>query len=309
MGLVDGFYYGRAKIVTYSSAAADEGKIVKVTSTSTSSVWTGTFGEGLTLTFEVPMKDKYKIEVYDSTGVTVEYTTYQKAEYGGYYEVEVGLNTTTWTGIQRILDAGEELNLLNIGDEHTAVLTTGEEVIYQIAAINLYETHEVIFAPKYCLETAGKMNSSNTNAGGWTNCEMRTWLNETFFSELPEELQGLIADWETGVSSGSQASTIQYATDKIKLPREYEFFGATTYAATTEYSTAGAQQWPLFATAANRTKTYGASGAACDVWESSPYVSNSSGFCYVAAAGAASGSVASNALGVLPCFHFVASAT
>ena len=44
------------------------------------------------------------------------------------------------------------------------------------------------------------MNSTNTNVGGWEASEMRTYANEAFFNNLPEDLRNVIT--KTKVISG-----------------------------------------------------------------------------------------------------------
>lgn len=38
-----------------------------------------------------------------------------------------------------------------------------------------------------------RMNPTDTNAGGWAGCEMRTFLNTTFYNALPDDLKAVIA--------------------------------------------------------------------------------------------------------------------
>ena len=75
-------------------------------------------------------------------------------------------------------------------------------------------------------------------------------------------------------------------------------YPTTKYAAGTEHTTGGNEQFAYYATAANRIKSIG--GAACIWWECSPNVSNSTNFCNVNTSGAANNNNASNANGVAP---------
>ena len=103
---------------------------------------------------------------------------------------------------------------------------------------------------------------------------------------------------------GNKSSNLQTETHKVFLPVEFNVFGATTYAAGTERTTGGAEQWAYYATAANRVKA--ANGASCLWWLSSPYVGNATHFCYVNTSGAAIYDYASNSHGVAPCFLIAA---
>lgn len=296
-------YFGRGRLVCKSSASADNGKTISVTNGTKS--YSGTLTDG-SVSFDLPAKNKYHIKLLN--GSTTEFETDIVFNFSEYKEIEVGINKTTWRGIQNILNAHLETSMLTIGDEITETLTTGEKVVFQLAAINhdSNQTHQSIWLSRYCLETTRQMNATNVNAGGWNSSAMRSWLNGTFYSELSDELKAVIAERTVQTSIGSQSTTLQNATDKIWLPREKEIFGSTTYAVATEAATAN--QFDIFATAAQRVKTLGSAGSAASWWESSPDVSNSTVFCFATSSGTASGNNASSAYGVVPCFHIIAAA-
>ena len=68
-----------------------------------------------------------------------------------------------------------------------------------------------------------KMNSTNTNVGGWEASEMRTYANGAFFNKLPEDLRNVII--ETKVVSGHGRTTGETnftTTDKIYLLSAHE---------------------------------------------------------------------------------------
>lgn len=309
MGYADGFYYGQNVIVVSTTISGDQGKLVTVTS-SGGTVQSDTLGADLTLTFKVPPNDKYTIIKYsDGTATTAEFTKEVACGYGGYHEISIAADTTTFAGIQEILNMHEEENLIDVGDEISITLATGNiPMTFRVAAINhdAAYPHQVIFEPKWCLPTGRQMNSSNTNVGGWNSCALRTWLNGDFFDDyIPADLQALIAERDIVSSQGNQSTALQTATDKIWLPREYEIFGATTYATATEHTDGGAEQFPIYATSSNRIKTLGQDGAASYWWGVSPYASDAASFCFVSTTGAANGGNASSTNGVAPCFHLI----
>lgn len=294
-----------ARLVCKSTVEEDEGKTIRIDNGTTA--YTGKFGSDLKCVFDVPGKESYKIQVINTSGVT-EYDTEVDLNWGDYKVIECGLTTKNWRGIKNIIDAHLEQKYFAVGDEFEVQLTTGETMYYRVAAINHDASHQVIFEPHYGMQTARQMNSSNTNAGGWNSCAMRTYLNDVYFKLLPSELQNVITERSFKTSVGSQSSSLQVANDKIWLPREYEIFGGTSYAASTEHSTGGAEQFPIYADAANRVKTYGKTGSTANWWLSSPSVSVSSDFCRVNASGAANYSNASGAHAACPCFQIVAAA-
>ena len=226
------------------------------------------------------------------------------------YTEEEPLPTTihTFSDVQKVLNAGKETEMLTVGMEMDEITINGEPMVWVIAAINHDSAyaHQVIFTPKWCLPTTRQMNTSDTNVGGWNSSALRAWLNGDFYTGLPSSVKPYIKDRTFQTSQGNTSTALQSATDKIWLPREYEIFGATNYAAATEHTTGGAEQFSIFAVATNRIKTIGRGGSAHVWWETSPYTGNAAGFCGVNNAGAAAYySGTSDPFGVLPCFHML----
>ncbi len=304
MGFADGFYFGQNKIIVTSAVSGDSGKVVTVTS-SGGTTQTQTLDSTLALAFTVAPNDKYTIVKYGSDGTTAEYTTELLCGYGGYHEVEVGMDPTTPEGIQAILNNDLENDLLAVGDEIAVTLNTSEDITLVIMAINHDQDGQVILGTKNALATTQQHQTSNTNSGGWKNSLIRTWLNETFLYQLPEEWQGVIAERSVDHSIGAQSTSLNTVTDSIWLPREAEIFTSTTYAATTEKSSGGATIFDWYATSGNTIKKLGDDGSAYAWWEASAFVSNSTDFCRVGGSGAASGDNASNLFGVAPHFHIL----
>lgn len=223
--------------------------------------------------------------------------------------VHLDMNKTTFSGIQNILNAHLEKTMLAIGDEISITLTSSEVITMQILAIDQDSTHQVIFGSKYCLQTGRNMNSTNTNVGGWNSSAMRTYLNQSFYATLPDDVTAYIAERTVQYSSGNGGTSLVAATDKIWLPREKEVFGAVSLSTSTEGATCS--QFPIYATSANRIKTMGVSGAISYWWESSPSIfsgSPTTHFCFVSTDGSASIDSASLAHGVVPCFQLIATA-
>ena len=99
-----------AKLVCKSTVEEDEGKTIVVTDGVTAV--TGKFNANLTATFDLAGKAAYKVTV-SNAGVT-EFETIVHLSAGEYKEIEVGLNTNTWTGLKNIVNAHLRL--------HTAIL-------------------------------------------------------------------------------------------------------------------------------------------------------------------------------------------
>ena len=223
------------------------------------------------------------------------------------YEVA---DKTTFAGIQQILNAHMEADLLSVGDEmpEIALLPGNEPMVWCIGAINHEQQHQVIFVPKWCLTTARAMNTTATNSGGWNSCGTRNWLNTEFYNNLPDSVKPYIKERTFQTSQGSQSRSLQSATDKIWLAREYEILGSLGgYAVEEEHTEGGAEQFPIFATQSNRIKGLGKNGSANVWYTSSPTASYSSRFCSIGNTGSYYSAVDANtSCGIAPCFHMLA---
>lgn len=80
-----------------------------------------------------------------------------------------------------------------------------------------------------CYDTTYQMNSSNTNAGGWRDCQMRTQTMPALKALLPAEVQSGIREVNKLTSAGNQSSIIVTTSDELFLLSEIEIFGSTTY--------------------------------------------------------------------------------
>ena len=146
---------------------------------------------------------------------------------------------------------------------------------------------------KDCLNEAGHMNSSDTNANGWDGCARRTWCNSVFRNAIPSALRGIFKQHKNKASAGSGSSTIKTSNDYFALPVEIEVFGTRSYSASGEGS-----QFKYYETASNRIKNV--NGSAASWWERSPSSGYSAIFCIVSSNGYASGNLASGTYGLAP---------
>ena len=101
-----------------------------------------------------------------------------------------------------------------------------------------------------------QMNSTNTNAGGWASCEMRT-------SRMPEVLATFPSAWQNVISNTTKytdntgggvddASYVTATTDKCFLLSEFEVHGVRTYA--NSYEQNYQQQYTYYANGNSKVK-------------------------------------------------------
>lgn len=283
--------YGKLIVLTEESSMV--GDTVTVRNLITNAVMTGTIGSNGYCEIFLPAFARYKASL---NGIE---DTFEMG-CGETHFLDLGFRIDTWAGIKKIIDAGKAAEYISNGDRFTVELSTNETLIYE-ANVNTYGQGEVDFIPTYCMAVTKQHHTSNTNAGGWNNSDIRNFLNNTFLLTLPEDLQAVISAKPVKATIGSQSNTLQTAEDKIWIPTEKEVFGQITYSGSAE--NAVNNMYPIFTDNASRVRTQGANGAAVGVWLASPYVSTSGNFCSIAASGAPGNSYASGSFGVLPCFR------
>lgn len=199
---------------------------------------------------------------------------------------------TSWVEIKEVAKNGELRELLQLGDELSITLKTGEEVTLQLADMTLGD--RPCFVLKDCLKDERPMNKTATNKGGWEKSFMREWLNETIFHQLPDELQAIIMPRVIKQKLGNKTAE---TTDKLWLPSFTEMFGAQRAADWAPADTEDAQL-ALFSTERSRVKECSDRGTWW-YWLRSPYGSYSAYFCCVSSNGDADdGYYASGSIGV-----------
>lgn len=225
------------------------------------------------------------------------------------------LDSLSWAEIAALASSRRAACVLNVGDEKTITLSTGEKVTLVILGFchdGYYDSendednyYTITFGMKNCLTTRYQMNASNTNVGGWKNSKMRTSVMATLLSQLPSDLQSVIKEVYKKTSAGNKATTIETTNDKLFLLSEVEVNGTT--AAT--YKDEGAQ-YAYFRRDGGYIATpdgwypqgikalSDGDGSTCIWWLRSPYVANATGFRCVYAIGGVSVNGASGSCGV-----------
>ena len=225
-------------------------------------------------------------------------------------DVPVNMEDCSWVMLKQLASAGTLGNYYQIGDTKTIELNGGERVVMELVSINdgsgtaggYYPRGTVDFISKDCLQTTRSMNSSNTNAGGWVSCDLRTTLNSTIYETLPQAVKDALVEKTHKTSAGSQSTSLVEHTDKLWLPTEYEMFGATTYSANTENANVN-KHYAVFDTNADRIKHQGTKGSAIVWWASSPDTNYSTAFCAVSSVGGVGDGNANNSYGIPLCFR------
>lgn len=148
-----------------------------------------------------------------------------------------------------------------------------------------------------CYDTTYQMNSSNTNAGGWRDCQMRTQTMPALKALLPAEVQSGIREVNKLTSAGNQSSIIVTTSDELFLLSEIEIFSSTTY------SFAGEGTQYDYYRIGNRTAK-NINGNLNAWWTRSPNATRSDIICLIGINGGIGGTNPIKSYGVPLCFCF-----
>ena len=135
---------------------------------------------------------------------------------------DMNFATLSWYTINQISQEGFADKYFSVGEEKTIELTTGEKVTLVILGFDHDDLTGggkagMTIGMKNLLATTYKMNSSNTNAGGWDDSAMRTSTMATLLSQLPADLRNVIKQVNKKATAGSQSTTITTSADKLFL--------------------------------------------------------------------------------------------
>lgn len=128
---------------------------------------------------------------------------------------------------------------------------------------------------------AFRMNTSNTNSGGWKDSYMRNTICAAFLAALPTEWQNVIvACTKYSDNTGGGSDTASYVTatqDKIWLLGEFEVFGTRSGANSAEQNYQ--QQYDYYKNGNSKIKyKHSDTGSACLWWLRSVYASGTNFF-------------------------------
>ena len=198
-----------------------------------------------------------------------------------------------WEDIAKQIAAGND-GYLNVGDSISCKLKDGTDIVIDVLALNPYEPDSVIFGFRD-LHWRKPWNERNTNAGGWRDCQLRKDCNGELLSLLPDDLAAMITPRRIVQKiRGREYESV----DKLWIPSYTEVFG--TDRGVDQTGDVGDVQFDFFKIKRNRVKFFRDEPYYYAL--RSPYVTNATGFWYVASDGAMGSSYASNSYGVCPCF-------
>lgn len=153
---------------------------------------------------------------------------------GNVNETKLSFSSDSWATIAKNVKAGNGW-LYKVGD--TKTISMGSFGTHTLRLANITgctngETSET--ACGFVIEFADiinnqKMNSSNTNAGGWPSSRMRSYINGTIYNALPNDLKSVITQSTIVSSHGTKSGALTYkSTDRLFLLSTKEVYGYET---------------------------------------------------------------------------------
>ena len=147
-----------------------------------------------------------------------------------------------------------------------------------------------------------KMNTTNTNIGGYPASEMFTYINNTVYNVLPTEIRNSIIDTTVVSGHGTTEGEGNFtSTDKLYLLDRQEVYGDNSSSNTAASATRQLDYYRLNNTSADRTKEY--QGSTSWWWLRSASSSYTKSFGIVYYGGIASYVTVSYTYGVSPAFR------
>lgn len=255
------------------------------------------------------------------------------------------LNDCTWDEISEISSSGQAANYFAVGDckeivlngtvgaltfndyhtyafiigfDHNAELEGEHRIHFQLAKTALSGGTDICFVDSNYHSTGSstgfRMNTSNTNSGGWKDSYMRNSICGTsksstsgrFVGVIPSELRNVLKNVtkytdNTGGGRGSVSNYVTATADYIFLLSEYEVFG--TISGGNTYEANYQQQYAYYSAGNSKVKyMHNSTGSSARWWLRSPRASSFRTFRYVHTSGNVDNYTANNSLGVAPGF-------
>ena len=203
-------------------------------------------------------------------------------------------------GDTKEIDMGE-LGTHTVRVANTSACTNGE--ISETACGFVVEFADIV--------SKHQMNSTSTNVGGWPASELRTYVNDTVYNSLPDDLQNVIATTKVISGHGSTEGEENFtSSDKLYLFSTKELWGKDGTSSVIKYDTAEAEtrQLDYYKNKGVTTSNYSEvakkyEGSDSGLWLRSAYSSITNRFLIVGSNGAWSYSNANGTLGISPAFR------
>lgn len=218
--------------------------------------------------------------------------------------VDPVLANNTWEQIAAASESGIAADTWQVGDTKDIVVGS-ETLTLEIVGFNHDDLADgsgkagITFGLKNLMTNTRQMNTTKTNAGGYTASGMYDYLTTDVFPNLQEDLKAVIKTVNKKTSAGGGSSEIVTTAMQLFNFAEVEIYGTLTWSAPGEGTI-----YERFVTAESRLKNLAnGTGANQLWWERSPRANATDSFCIVHSGDAhANSAIATWSAGV--CFGF-----
>ena len=172
---------------------------------------------------------------------------------------------SSWQDIIELVRTGCSYRLFNVGDVISFKLKDDTNFEMEIAGIDIYAPNTVVLVAKNCLQEDLPMNerTSYSEHGGWSECKIRSYLNDKFYKLLPDDFASVIIPRTIVQQIGNDKYT---SVDKLWLPSQTELFADKPNS-----MDVGDKHFPLYSTDKSRSKTRVNEGDTLWYWLRTPY--------------------------------------
>jgi len=182
-------------------------------------------------------------------------------------KINIGYETS-WREMADDLRTGTENYALNSGSIVDARLTDGRVIEFKVCR----DERGKVFFLSNNITFRHRMNERDTNAGGWRDSEMRSYLQDEIYPLLSDELRSVIQPTRiVQVLNGERIETL----DKLFIPSRTQMFGIGDYSDAEPEDT----QLDIFHCNLDRVKARG--GDPCWYWLRSPALGYTTYFMFV----------------------------
>ena len=157
---------------------------------------------------------------------------------GAYEDIStsaaVNFATDSWETISAACKDGSYKTVYQVGDTKDIELSTGETITVAIMGFDHDDLSDgsgkapITLGMTELLATTYPMNSTNTNAGGWNDCLMRTSTMATLLTQLPSDLQSVIKQVNKKTNAENTSIAIITSADNLWLFARVEIDGTTS---------------------------------------------------------------------------------
>ena len=186
--------------------------------------------ESLNGTLTVTLNQVSTENVTEEYTCKLEFNAVERDALGENVPDPVSFASDSWKTIQKAVQTGNT-SKYNVGDTKEVDLGdlgTHTVRISNMSACTNGETSETScgFVVEFAdIISEHQFNSTGTNVGGWKNSEMRTYVNETIYNALSNDLQNVITTTNVVSGHGSTSGETNFETqDKLYLLSAHEVY-------------------------------------------------------------------------------------